>query len=67
MGGFRALRKVRNNSNRARGPIQAGDKLDRAGDAMRIDVHFLDDRRRDVEKLNAKLHSRTLHGINVDV
>ena len=53
------------NSNRAGGPIQAGDKFDRAGDAMRIDMHFLDDRRRDVEKLNAKLHSRTLHLINV--
>ena len=53
-------------SNRAGGPIQAGDKLDRAGDAMRIDMHFLDDRRRDVEKLNAKLHGRNLPVINVD-
>ena len=33
---------------------------------MCVDMHFLDDRRRDVEKLNAKLHGRTLHVINVD-
>jgi hypothetical protein len=38
------------------GQIQAGDKLDRAGDAMRIDMHFLDDGHRDIEKLNAELH-----------
>ena len=28
-------------------------------------MQFLDDRRRDVEKSNAKMHSRTLHVINV--
>jgi hypothetical protein len=32
-------------SNRARRPIDLGDKLDRPGRAMRVDVHSLDDGR----------------------
>jgi hypothetical protein len=48
-----------NHSDCAGRPTQAGDKLDRASHAMCVDVHFLNDSRRDVEKLDPKLHGQS--------
>jgi hypothetical protein len=49
-------------SDRAGRPIQAGDKFDRAGRTMRVDVPFLNERRRDADKLDAELHGQRPNG-----
>src|SRR5271168_1131565 len=47
-------------TDRARRPFHPLDKRYRAGRVPRVGVHFLNDRPRSVEELNAELHCRTL-------